>query len=1107
MKKSTGSYIALNHRPILVLGIVLSVAAACFVGWGSIRYYGALEATPYNGVREKEADNPEGRDSWFMEQRVYPFKEVPKGARRRAWQEVLDRGAGLGPEGAATTWMPIGPAPTAGAGPGGAVSGRINSIAISPANTQLILVAGGTGGIWRSTDGGTVFTPVTDSLVDVGVGSIAFAPSNPNIVYAGLGDNDNSYWGTGVLRSADAGATWTRVNNNSLPDRGQSTRILVDAANANKVYLAQFNSLDPTDGLGVIGGIFVSTDGGVNWTRTLTGLASDLAIHPTNPQIIYAALRFGSPAGSPRGLFKSTDGGATWNNVFASPYTADQDSTRDFRVAVTQAAPDRVYVYLGTDGPPKEVRIEMSTDAGATFTNRGVISNMILDNGQFGYNTYLEVSPDNPDTIYVGARDTFRSTDGGVGFTNLNNSFAPPYDPGNFTEQLQKIHTDQQAFAFQPGSSTTFYAANDGGIFRTTDNGATFTSLNQTLSLVQFIGLTLHPTDGTRSYGGAQDNGTQRRVGGGLGWTEFVGGDGGRAVVNPLDPTIVFPSFTNGAIARVPNNGSGTSDAVADSSVFGERGDGARIGFYPPIVSNGVDARIYSGSWRLFICSNCSDPNRVLGTANPPTWTAPGGTFDQTRGGNDVLSAITIARSDTNIIYAGSNQGRATVSTNGGANWTDITTGLPNRSIRSIAVSATDPTLVYLTVSGYGTGHIFRSTNSGAAWTDISNGLPNIPTSAFLIDPLVPTRLYAGTDIGVFRSTDNGASWAVFNSGLPPVPVMEFTAQASGLIQIGTYGRGAYALGAAGNPTPTPTPTPTPGLTPTPTPTPIPSPTPTPASGRTAFDYDGDRRADISIFRPAIGDWYVQGSQAGLSGVRFGLATDRIAPADYDGDGRTDIAVYRPSDGIWYIIRSSDGTFMFSVFGLATDIPVPGDFDGDGRADISVFRPSDSTWYRLNSRDGSFFGRQFGATGDKPVIGDFDGDGRSDLALFRPSVGAWFQIRSQTDSFFGEQFGNDTDVIVPADYDGDRKTDLAVYRASNGFWYIKRSLTSDIAQIPFGAAADIPAPADFDGDGRADVCVFRASEGQWYRTNSGDGSFFAFPFGANGDRPTQSAFE
>jgi hypothetical protein len=181
-----------------------------------------------------------------------------------------------------------------------------------------------------------------------------------------------------------------------------------------------------------------------------------------------------------------------------------------------------------------------------------------------------------------------------------------------------------------------------------------------------------------------------------------------------------------------------------------------------------------------------------------------------TSGGTDVLTAIAVARSNISVIYTGSRSGRVMTSKDAGLTWTDITAApIPIRSITSITVSPTDPSLVYLTVSGYGSGHIFRSTNGGTSWLNISNNLPNIPTSAFLIDPLNSTTFYAGTDLGVFRSTDSGTTWSSFNSNLPPVPVLSFTAQAGGLIQIATYGRGAYES-VLGNPTPTPTPTPTP---------------------------------------------------------------------------------------------------------------------------------------------------------------------------------------------------------------------------------------------------------------------------------------------------------
>lgn len=275
---------------------------------------------------------------------------------------------------------------------------------------------------------------------------------------------------------------------------------------------------------------------------------------------------------------------------------------------------------------------------------------------------------------------------------------------------------------------------------------------------------------------------------------------------------------------------------------------------------------------------------------------------------------------------------------------------------------------------------------------------------------------------------------------------------------------------------------------------------------RATFDYDGDHMTDISVFRPDSGAWYLQQSQAGLTGMNFGFGTDKITPADFDGDGKTDIAVYRPSDGIWYVFRSSDGNVAYYVFGLAEDLPTPADYDGDGKADVSVFRPSTGTWYRQNSSNGSFFAVQFGASEDKPTIGDFDGDGKSDIAVFRPSTGAWYRIDSSDNSIHGENFGFGNDVLAPADYDGDGKTDIAVFRPSTGIWYLHNSADSSFSYAVFGLSTDIPAPADFDGDGKADINVFRPSDGNWYRQNSSNGQFIAFQFGQNGDKPTQTAY-
>jgi hypothetical protein len=277
-------------------------------------------------------------------------------------------------------------------------------------------------------------------------------------------------------------------------------------------------------------------------------------------------------------------------------------------------------------------------------------------------------------------------------------------------------------------------------------------------------------------------------------------------------------------------------------------------------------------------------------------------------------------------------------------------------------------------------------------------------------------------------------------------------------------------------------------------------------SPRRPFDYDGDGRSDVSVFRPSNRAWYLQQSTNGFRGVSFGNSTDKIAPADFDGDGKTDVAVYRPATATWYWLNSSTGTLSAMQFGAAEDLPAAADYDGDGHADVSVFRPSNGVWYRLNSSNGSFTAVQFGATEDKPTIGDYDGDGHADVAVFRPSAWAWYRLNSSNGAFVGTSFGLSDDVITPADFDGDGKTDVAVYRPSSGTWFSLNSSNGALVATPFGTAEDVPTAADFDGDGRADVALFRPSNGVWYRLNSGNGSFFAVQFGTAGDRPTPAAF-
>jgi len=638
------------------------------------------------------------------------------------------------------------------------------SLAVSPADPNLILAGSSSGGVWRSTNGGEQWTPVSDGHADLSIGAIAFAKSNPRIVYAAMGSD---FLGTGVLRSDDAGLTWRHVSGSSFSQRGRSLRIAIDPANPERLWVAQIERQGTGNNELVIG-LLRSQDGGVTWRNVLAAQLTDFLHVPGTAETLLASVGSGRGNNITPGVWKSVDGGENWTLI--KPAGVFFPMVGYFLLGVAANDPNRYYAYGSTDVALHDHTFWVSNDAGATWT----ASEADLPDE---YPFWMGTDASDPNAVYIGFRDAFKSSDGGATWTNVTKSLNDDFD---FVPHLSTTHIDQHAFAAVPG---TIWFGNDGGVYRTRDGAQTFQSLSSTLSIIQAYAISAHPTIPSRIYLGTQDNGLERRAADGT-WSELVTGDYGTITFHPNDPSRVLTNYIEGQMFSVGDQGDFLP--VTNNATFREPVQRPRIAFIAPFEQARSRPTLYFGTYQLFVSEDFGR-----------TWTNPS-PMDLTHGTRDRLRAIGLSEQDRFTIYTGSQNGRVMVTRDGGFGWFDITTGLPVRTVKAFAVDPRSAATAYVALSGFGADHVWVTHDYGNKWTSFSTGLPDTPVNALLLDSLDPNVLYAGTDIGVFRRAGN-EPWTLFNTGMPPVMVTDFDVTADERIVLATYGRGAYELMRNGN--------------------------------------------------------------------------------------------------------------------------------------------------------------------------------------------------------------------------------------------------------------------------------------------------------------------
>lgn len=700
------------------------------------------------------------RWEWFWKQRILPDGEFPQPMilqdiyqkeLQRSQQGKSERSLSLKPN-----WKNLGPTNV----PKGGGAGRVNGVYVPPGQQNIMWAAAAGGGAWKSTNSGKTWQTTTDKLGTLGVTDITTDPKNPNIVYLATGDafGADSYYGAapfsvGLIKSTDGGLTWSQTGLNYQQKETRAlSRVIVHPTNSSIILVGGDN------------GIHKSTDGGSTFTTKFVGDIKDMEIKPGNSSVFYAT------SGSK--IFISRDIGEKWTEL----KTTIPGSIGRIAIAVTPADPEAIYAVTANRGSWDFGGFYRSYDGGDNWEVGATSPNIIgrnlegtdTENQQGWYDLCIAASPDNPDLIFIGGINIWKTTNGGNNWT-INTYWVP-------NQGKPYVHADIHDLDFVNGS--ILVSGTDGGVFTSTNKGINWSNLSDGLEITQFYRMSISQQRSDIVLGGAQDNGSSMRSGEDA-WQQVWGGDGMDNAIDPVNDKYMFVSSQNGNFGRSTNGGTSFSSSI-NSAITSEEGEWVTPIEFAPNNKPGAASHVYAGYtdvWKTdslgFWNKTSTFPNRqsrIMLLAHSPS--RPG----------------TLIASNFNASYITYDEGKT---------WRQLQfpNGISPSIVTSYEFHPENDSIFWISISGFGTKKVFQTTNAGlnSSWSDLSGGMPPIPVNCLRYQSNSPDRLYAGTDLGVYYRDKGTKVWIPYNDGLPNTVVTDIDIyKSTNKLRIATYGRGTW---------------------------------------------------------------------------------------------------------------------------------------------------------------------------------------------------------------------------------------------------------------------------------------------------------------------------